>query len=291
MSDVGANTAVSNLTFTFDDAGALMNAIPLTSGTYRPSDIVVSTDLFGSPAPGAPYGTTLAGFIGTNPAGTWRLLIVDDEQGDTGAFSNGWSLIVSTGAAGDYGSTSGTLTIPAGTAAVNVNCTRQRRYVIRDSGNLQRPAFRRRRRHNRRRDCHRQDMERRLQESPLDGRAVRGCGSHQRTADHDQRRARPARSGTVSIRRNLDASGHGHPSGPHHRAAIGSARRVCAGVVHGCDARAGHHDQERAHRRNPDRGDGVSITSGRSAIEPWARSGASPRAAGSGHRLSDEPPR
>ena len=71
MSDVGGGTDVSNLTLTFDDAGApLPGTGTLTSGTYRPTNLS-PTDVFFSPATGGPYGSTLSGLQRNRPE--WRL--------------------------------------------------------------------------------------------------------------------------------------------------------------------------------------------------------------------------
>ena len=90
MSDVGSFTNAVNATLTFDDAGVSMGG-PVTSGTYRPTNIA-GGDVFASPAPSGTPGTDLAVFNGTNPAGTWKLYIVDDFPGDSGSLSGGWSL-------------------------------------------------------------------------------------------------------------------------------------------------------------------------------------------------------
>lgn len=101
MSDapVSSSSAISNLTFTFDDAAAngLPNSGPLVSGTYRPTDFNTGTDSFPSPAPSGPYtGGTMATFNNFSPNGTWRLFIVDDLEGESGSLSGGWSLDVTT---------------------------------------------------------------------------------------------------------------------------------------------------------------------------------------------------
>jgi subtilisin-like proprotein convertase family protein len=120
MSDAGGSAGVGNLTFTFDDAGPAMTGTPLTTGTFRPTNLG-SNETFPAPAPGPPYGTALAGFVGTNPQGQWRLFVMDQFQFDTGSIANGWSLILSSSAGADYMSTAGTLTIPAGATSGNIN--------------------------------------------------------------------------------------------------------------------------------------------------------------------------
>ena len=115
MSDVGGGTSVTNLTFTFDDAGASMPGTALSSGTYRPTNAAAG-DPFSSPAPPGPHGTSLSAFNGTAAAGTWRLFVVDDASGGAGSISGGWSLLLTTTAA-DYVATSGVVTFPPGSAA------------------------------------------------------------------------------------------------------------------------------------------------------------------------------
>jgi peptidyl-Lys metalloendopeptidase len=123
MSDVGSSTAVTNLTFVFDDTGPAMGTGTLVSGTYRPTNIGTG-DSWTSPAPAGPYGTTLSVYNGTDPAGVWSLYVVDDASGDVGSFSGGWSLTLTTpGQPGDYASASGTLTIPAGATSGTITVT------------------------------------------------------------------------------------------------------------------------------------------------------------------------
>jgi extracellular elastinolytic metalloproteinase len=115
MSDVGSSSGVSNLTLTFDDAGPALTTGAPSSGTYRPTNLfdALGGDTYPSPAPAAPYGSSLAVFNGVDPAGTWRLFVVDDIQGDSGSFSGGWSLTIQS-AVQDYAPASGTLSFAAG---------------------------------------------------------------------------------------------------------------------------------------------------------------------------------
>jgi Ca2+-binding RTX toxin-like protein len=97
MSDVGGSTDASNVRLTFDDSAttSLPDAGPLTSGTFRPTNIG-ATDTFPDPAPGSPPGTyssLLANLNGSNPNGEWRLFINDDAGADIGALDR-WSLHV-----------------------------------------------------------------------------------------------------------------------------------------------------------------------------------------------------
>ena len=99
MSDV-CTGAVNNVTLTLSDAAAsLMPNLGLTSGTYRPTNIADGApvvDNYPAPAPAGPYGAALSVFTNTAPNGTWSLYVVDDGAGDSGSFTGGWSLTVST---------------------------------------------------------------------------------------------------------------------------------------------------------------------------------------------------
>ncbi len=116
QSDVGGGTAVTNVSYTFDDqaTAGIPNAGPLVAGTFRPSS--VGDDEFfplsGSPAPpvdcqpagecpqSAPAGTsTLNGvFGGISPNGTWKLYAIDCCETDAGSIASGWSIIITTNA-------------------------------------------------------------------------------------------------------------------------------------------------------------------------------------------------
>lgn len=125
LSDVGGSADADDVTLTFDDSGrTLPDSGPLVSGTFRPQDVDLSPpppeDDFGPAAPAGPYGSTLAAFHGTDPAGDWRLLVVDDQPGSgSGLIAGGWSLeIQATG--GDYIDSSGTVTVPAGSLSQTI---------------------------------------------------------------------------------------------------------------------------------------------------------------------------
>jgi PKD repeat protein len=93
MSDASGGADANNVTLTFDDAAAsnLPDSSGIVSGTYKPTDFEPG-DIFPSPAPAGPYGTTLSAFNGLNPNGTWSLYVLDDAAGDSGSISAGWSL-------------------------------------------------------------------------------------------------------------------------------------------------------------------------------------------------------
>ena len=87
----GGGTAVNGVTLTFDDAaGSSLSSSAISSGTYLPTE-VLSSGVFSSPAPAAPYGNTLAPLAAT-PNGTWSLYVQDFAAVDTGSISGGWSL-------------------------------------------------------------------------------------------------------------------------------------------------------------------------------------------------------
>jgi subtilisin-like proprotein convertase family protein len=94
LSDVGANADVTNLLLKLSDAGtaALPDAGPLVAGTFRPTNVTSTpADAWPAPAPIPTGGSALSAFTGTNPNGSWRLFIVDDESTDAGS-SSGWCL-------------------------------------------------------------------------------------------------------------------------------------------------------------------------------------------------------
>ena len=99
MSDVGGGDEVNGLDLTFDDqapSGIADDASP-TTGSYRPSDVVVPgfPDRFDAPAPALSGNTALSAFNGTNPNGVWSLYAVDDFADDNGILA-GWSLDIET---------------------------------------------------------------------------------------------------------------------------------------------------------------------------------------------------
>jgi uncharacterized delta-60 repeat protein len=86
-SGVGGDAAISNLTVTFDDAGA--------PGTFPPTSLFPDIFFF-PPAPLPPYGSALAVFEGTTPNGTWNLFVQDSVPFDSGLIEGGWSLTITT---------------------------------------------------------------------------------------------------------------------------------------------------------------------------------------------------
>lgn len=99
MSDVGGGVSVANVNLTFDDAAAVFlptGAVPITTGTYKPTDSGGNSDAFTTPAPAEPYGLTMSVFNGTIPTGTWSLYVMDDRATNTGSISGGWRLSLQT---------------------------------------------------------------------------------------------------------------------------------------------------------------------------------------------------
>ncbi len=101
LSDVGGSTAVSGLTITLDDSAAtsLPNSSALTSGTFKPTDIVDGAEIFPAPAPAVSGSSSLSVFNGTSADGIWSLYVKDDTAGDGGTISGGWCLNITTAAA------------------------------------------------------------------------------------------------------------------------------------------------------------------------------------------------
>ncbi len=99
MSDAGGSEDVSGITLTLDDAASavLPDSSKLRSATYKPTNYQTG-DVFAAPAPAGPYAETLSAYNNTNPNGTWRLYIMDDNQGGSGSLSGGWSLTITTAA-------------------------------------------------------------------------------------------------------------------------------------------------------------------------------------------------
>jgi uncharacterized repeat protein (TIGR01451 family) len=98
MSHAGGSYGVTNIDLTFDDAaaGPVPNGSQISTGTYQASRYGTPA-AFPSPAPSAPYGSSLeTAFEGTNPNGVWALYVLDDTRGDGGSIANGWRLNLTT---------------------------------------------------------------------------------------------------------------------------------------------------------------------------------------------------
>ena len=98
LADIGSSTDLTGETYTISDsaAGSLADEDYNPSGTYRPTNGGSANDYFLSPAPTGPHTASLAVFVGTTPNGIWKLFILDDEAGASGAISNGWQLVIGT---------------------------------------------------------------------------------------------------------------------------------------------------------------------------------------------------
>lgn len=96
LANSGGGTAFSGATLKFDDAAPPMAEGGNTgSGSYAPSAYGTTVALT-APAPGLPYGSSLSGFNGIVPNGTWSLYVLDSAVGDFGQIANGWGLQIST---------------------------------------------------------------------------------------------------------------------------------------------------------------------------------------------------
>jgi hypothetical protein len=115
MSDVGeTGVPVEELLIRFDDSAPPMPAIPI-SGYFRPTNYAglgEVSDSFPAPVPPGPYGNSLAVFNGLDPVGTWKLFVVDDNEGDAGD-NFFWFMTIFT-STGDYADQAGTLTFEPG---------------------------------------------------------------------------------------------------------------------------------------------------------------------------------
>jgi subtilisin-like proprotein convertase family protein len=101
MSDNGGVNDISGVNLTFDDAAAASlpdNTAGIVTGTFKPSNFddgdPAGGDVFPAPAPGGPYGATLATLTG-DPNGTWSLHVIDDAANDPGTIT-GWTLDITT---------------------------------------------------------------------------------------------------------------------------------------------------------------------------------------------------
>jgi subtilisin-like proprotein convertase family protein len=87
----GGGTGITGVVLTFDDAATTsLTSSAIASGTYLPSDNL-SSQVFNSPAPASPYGTTLTP-LAASPNGKWSLYVEDFYAQDSGSISGGWSL-------------------------------------------------------------------------------------------------------------------------------------------------------------------------------------------------------
>ena len=122
MSDAGGSGDPTNITYTFDQAGAPMPNDPTTivpAGTFQPSNYLG----FATPEPNGQDNFPMAGgllsyptnfdiFNGTNPNGDWKLYVVDDQVIDNVSLPSGWSIDI-------------TSAVPAATASISGRVTSQ----------------------------------------------------------------------------------------------------------------------------------------------------------------------
>jgi len=98
MDGAGGITPVSNVNLIFDDeaSSGLSSSAAITSGSYKPTNFF-PTDTFAPPALAAgPYASQLSVFDNKLANGTWSLFIRDFSAGDSGLFSAGFGLQVTT---------------------------------------------------------------------------------------------------------------------------------------------------------------------------------------------------
>jgi len=94
MSDTGGSTDVVDVNINLDDAAAiaLPDSTVIASGSYRPTNVGLSTTEFPAPAPPSPWGqpapagtdTLTSIFGGVDPIGTWSLFVADGFNADGG---------------------------------------------------------------------------------------------------------------------------------------------------------------------------------------------------------------
>lgn len=100
LSDACGLVDMINVNLVFDDAAPgplpLDPAVACAAGGYQPTDYAPA-DTFPPPAPPGPWGTTLTGFLGASPNGTWSLYVFDDlAVGDPPGRIEWWTLTLTT---------------------------------------------------------------------------------------------------------------------------------------------------------------------------------------------------
>jgi len=124
MSDAIGPSDTNNLTLVLDDAATYflpIDTIP-PSGRYKPTNynpFGALPDEYPAPAPGGPYGNTLASFRGSEPNGVWSLYAHDSRSKDNGTI-NGWSLTLETDSAPPVTRTT-VAPVPSASGWVNAN--------------------------------------------------------------------------------------------------------------------------------------------------------------------------
>jgi subtilisin-like proprotein convertase family protein len=127
LSDVGNLATITNVTYTFDDAGAAMStAAGNNTGTYKPTNNGPA-DTYPAPGPGAitDASPALSNF-GGNMNGVWKLFVVDDAGGDQGSIAGGYAITFtypSQGCTSPVRSVPVTVNVPVAITAQPVNAT------------------------------------------------------------------------------------------------------------------------------------------------------------------------
>lgn len=93
ISDIGGSTPAAGVNLKLDSEAShsLLDAGPLVSGTFKPSNSGAALDIFPSSAPAGPYGNSLSQFKGIDPNGPWSLYIIDDRNTQSGTITS-WNL-------------------------------------------------------------------------------------------------------------------------------------------------------------------------------------------------------
>lgn len=95
VSDAGGPNPASGVNLTFADSAANFVTSPLTSGTYKPTNLSSdATDSWPAPAPTPTAATDLASLLTGSVNGQWSLYVVDDAIADIGSISGGWCVTV-----------------------------------------------------------------------------------------------------------------------------------------------------------------------------------------------------
>lgn len=120
-----AGTEANNTTLVFRDMAAteIPTDAELFSGTYRPTNGDPNFSL-PTPAPPAPYGSTLASVSSSDPNGQWKLF-ASNAGIDAGTLANGWSIGFAPVVIPEAGS--GTLLGAAATVGMGTLALRRRR--------------------------------------------------------------------------------------------------------------------------------------------------------------------
>ena len=99
MANVGQGFAVNEVVLTLDDQtpGKLPAGAKLQSGAFQPTNTTGQAIPFFDPAPVAGANAALSVFNGSNPNGTWRLFIQDEDGPlNSGVIEGGWTLEIET---------------------------------------------------------------------------------------------------------------------------------------------------------------------------------------------------